>query len=231
MSEPKTSTNEPELQPAPEGTAANGTETTASSSTATPVNPEADAVELAPETSTQGIPISGSDLQALLTKAAQADENREKYLRALADLDNLRKRAARERQEAVRLGNEALLGKLLPILDTFDMALAAAASPQGNSLEALRTGITLISSQLRAVLTEAGLEEIDATAKPFDPKFHEAISQQDSTEVPEGTVLQQLRKGYRYRERLLRPASVVVARKPDTTAASPCSAPEIEPAS
>jgi molecular chaperone GrpE len=72
----------------------------------------------------------------------------------------------------------------------------------------------MIQQQLKNVLVESGVEEVDATGKPFDPNFHEAVSQQESDAVPEGQVLQQLRKGYKLRDRLLRPASVVVAKKP-----------------
>jgi len=72
----------------------------------------------------------------------------------------------------------------------------------------------MIHQQLRTVLTDAGLEEVDAANKAFDPNWHEAVSQQESAEVPEGHVLQQLRKGYKFRDRLLRPASVVVAKAP-----------------
>jgi molecular chaperone GrpE len=72
----------------------------------------------------------------------------------------------------------------------------------------------MILTQFRNALTEVGLEEIDATNKPFDPNFHEAVSQQESTDAPEGQVVQQLRKGYKLRDRLLRPATVIVAKKP-----------------
>jgi len=72
----------------------------------------------------------------------------------------------------------------------------------------------MIYNQLRAALVDAGLEEIDATSQPFDPNLHEAVSHQESADLPEGQVLQQLRKGYKLRERLIRPASVVVSRKP-----------------
>jgi molecular chaperone GrpE len=72
----------------------------------------------------------------------------------------------------------------------------------------------MIQQQLRGVLVDAGLEEVDASGKPFDPNWHEAVSQQETTEAPDGQVLQQLRKGYKLRDRLIRPASVVVARKP-----------------
>jgi molecular chaperone GrpE len=80
--------------------------------------------------------------------------------------------------------------------------------------QALKAGIAMTQQQFRNTLAEAGLEEVDAGGKPFDPNLHEAVSQQETDAVPEGHVAQQLRKGYRLRERLLRPASVVVAKKP-----------------
>src|SRR5439155_22187284 len=135
-----------------------------------------------------------------------ADEQCDQLLRLAADLDNFRKRAARERQEAIKFANESLLARLIPALDNFDMALAAAGNAEGNALESLKTGITMVYQQLRGALAEAGLEEIDATGQPFNPNLHEAISQQESAEAPEGQVLQQLRKGYKLRDRLLRPA-------------------------
>ena len=138
-----------------------------------------------------------------------------RLLRTTADLDNYKKRAARERQEAIKFANASLLEKLIPALDNFDMALAAANNAESHSMESLKTGITMIYNQLKAALADTGLEEIDATNQPFDPNLHEAVSHQESADVPEGQVLQQLRKGYKLRERLIRPATVVVARKPD----------------
>jgi len=77
-----------------------------------------------------------------------------------------------------------------------------------------QAGVAMIQEQLKTVLADTGVEEIDAAGKPFDPNLHEAISQQESAEVPEGVVLQQLRKGYKFKDRLLRPATVIVAKKP-----------------
>ncbi len=102
--------------------------------------------------------------------------------------------------------------KLIPVLDTFEMALNAANAENG--AQSLQAGVGMIQSQLKNVLAEAGLEEIDATNKPFDPNFHEAVAQKETAEVPEGHVAQQLRKGYKFRDRLVRAASVVVAKKP-----------------
>jgi molecular chaperone GrpE len=168
-----------------------------------PADLETPVPELAPE-----------QLTELQARAAKADENWERLLRVTADFENFKKRAARERTEAAQFANAALLQKLLPVLDNFEMAQAAAQSAQGDKLVALQTGIAMIQQQLKGALVEAGLEELDASGKPFDPTFHEAVSQQESDSVPEGQVLQQIRKGYKFRERLLRPSAVIVAKKP-----------------
>lgn len=159
--------------------------------------------------------LTPEELGALTAKASKADEYWERLLRVSADMENFKKRAVRERQEAVRYGNEGLLSKLLPVMDHFEMALQAAASqPEAATMESLKAGITMVYNQLRSVLGEAGLEEIDAAGQPFDPSKHEAVSQMESADQPEGQVLQQLRRGYRLHERLIRPASVIVSKKP-----------------
>jgi len=158
--------------------------------------------------------LSPEQLEELKMRAAKADESWERLLRTTADFDNFKKRAAREKIEAAQYASFSLIQKLLPVLDNFEMALTAAQSAQSDKLASLQSGVVMIQQQLKSALAEAGLEEIDATGKPFDPNFHEAISQQESTEVPEGNVLQQLRKGYKLKERLLRPATVIIAQKP-----------------
>ncbi len=176
--------------------------------------------EHAPEAETSPVEttadaVTPEQLKDLTERAAKADENWERLVRATADFDNFKKRAAREKQEAIKFANENLVQKLMPILDTFDMALAAAQNTQSEATQSLQAGVNMIFQQLKNVLVEAGLEEIDATGKPFDPNIHEAVAQQESADVPEGHVVQQLRKGYRLRERLLRPAGVVVSKQPD----------------
>ena len=158
--------------------------------------------------------VTAEQLEELKTRAAKADDNWERLLRTTADFDNFKKRATREKTEAVQFANAGLLQKLLPVMDSFDMALAAVQNAKDDKSSSLRTGIVMVQSQLKSILAEAGLEEIDAAGKVFDPAQHEAVSQQDTTDVPEGNVVQQIRKGYKLRERLLRPAAVVVARKP-----------------
>jgi molecular chaperone GrpE len=157
--------------------------------------------------------VTPEQMQELRAKAAKADEHWDHVLRLSADFDNFRKRAARERQDAIKFANEALLEKLVPVLDNFEMALQAATDAQNASIESLRTGVGMIHSQLRSVMNEAGLEEVNAAGESFDPNFHEAVAQKEAPDVEEGTVIQQLRKGYKLRDRLLRPATVVVARK------------------
>jgi len=160
-----------------------------------------------------GEPLSEPQIAELKEQAAKAQQYYEQLLRATADLDNYKKRTARERQDAIKYANESLLEKIIPILDNFEMALTAA-NATNTSVPSLQAGITMIHQQLNSAMAGAGLEEIDANGKPFDPNLHEALSQQETDDVPEGQVVQQTRKGYKLRDRLLRPASVVVAKKP-----------------
>src|SRR5215469_3772726 len=158
--------------------------------------------------------ITTEQLEELKARAEKEDDNWERLLRTTADFDNFKKRAAREKQEAIRYANEELLEKLIPVMDNFDAALSAAKTSQGDNAQSLQTGVAMIFQQLRKVLTESGLEEVDAAGQKFDPNLHEAVSQQETKDVPEGQVVQQLRKGYKLRDRLLRPATVIVAKKP-----------------
>jgi len=158
--------------------------------------------------------VTPEQLEELKQRAAKADENWDRLLRTTADLDNYKKRAAREKQDAIKFANENLINKLVPVLDALDMALVATQSAKNQATQSLQAGINMVYQQLKAVLTEVGLEEIDAAGKPFDPNLHEAVSQKETVEVPEDHVAEQMRKGYKLRDRLLRPASVVVARKP-----------------
>lgn len=162
--------------------------------------------------------LSAEQLEELKSRAAKADEHWDRLLRTTADFDNFKKRAARERTEAVQFANSALLQKLLPVLDSFEMALAALQTAKDDKSSSLQAGIVMVQAQLKNILAESGLEEIDAAGKEFDPALHEAVSQQETADVPEGRVVQQIRKGYKLRERLLRPAAVVVARKPSAAA-------------
>ena len=159
-------------------------------------------------------PLTPAQIEDLKTRAAKADENWQRLLQTSADFDNFKKRVAREREEAVRYANEALIKKVIPVLDNFEMALAASNQNPASLVQSLQSGVAMIQQQLKNVLAESGVEEVDAAGKPFDPHWHEAVSQQETTDVPEGQVVQQLRKGYKLRDRLIRPATVIVSRKP-----------------
>lgn len=159
-------------------------------------------------------PLTPEQIDDLKSQAAKAEENWQRLLRTAAELENFKKRAAREREEAIRFSNELLFKKLIPVLDHFDMAMTAVGNAPSEAAQSLQTGVNMIHQQLKTVLAEAGLEEVNAAGKVFDPNWHEAVSQQESADAPEGQVVQQLRKGYKVRDRLLRPATVVVAKKP-----------------
>src|ERR1043166_638880 len=124
--------------------------------------------------------VSPEQLAELKERAAKADEHWDRLLRTTADLDNFKKRAARERQDAIKFANASLLEKLIPALDNLEMALTAANNADSQSLESLKTGIAMIFNQLKTALADSGLEEIDAANQPFDPNLHEAVSHEDS---------------------------------------------------
>jgi molecular chaperone GrpE len=158
--------------------------------------------------------VTPEQLTDLKAQAARASEIWDRLLRTTADFDNFKKRAAREKQEAIKYANESLMQKLVPVLDSLDMALTAAQTTGADSGTSLQAGVNMVLQQLKSALAEAGLEEVNALGQPFDPNFHEALAQQETPEVPEGQVVHQHRKGYKLRDRLLRPASVVVAKQP-----------------
>ncbi len=155
------------------------------------------------------------DLTKLKEKAAKADEHWDRLQRLAAELDNFKKRSARDRDEAVQRANERFVGNLLPVLDNFSFAMAAAENSEAQQdVNSLKVGVNMILTQFQGVLKDMGVEELDAAGKEFDPSWQEAMSQQETDEVDEGKVLTQLRKGYKLKERLIRPASVIVAKAP-----------------
>ena len=147
---------------------------------------------------------------------AQIDELDDRLLRLTAEYDNFRKRSQREKNESRQFANQHLLEKQLPVLDNFEMALTAAE----NADPVIRDGVQMIYDQFLSVLKEAGVEGIDAGGELFDPNIHEAISQKETTEVEEGTVVQQVQRGYKLNDRLVRPARVIVAKAPESVSES-----------
>ena len=140
---------------------------------------------------------------------ADLDRFRDLALRSQADFENYKKRSAREKDDAIKYANSSLLERLLPIVDNFELGLAAARG-QGEA-SPIFSGMSLVFKQLNDFLADNGLQPIDAVGARFDPNLHEAIAHEPSEEVPEGSIIHQTRRGYHHKDRLLRPASVVVS--------------------
>lgn len=158
-------------------------------------------------------------LTVRLTAAEQeAAENRAGWQRTMADLANFRRRTEQERDATMGLANEFLLLKLLTIVDDFDRALTQV--PADVARTPWIEGLGAIDRKLRALLESEGLTALEAEGQPFDPHQHEAIGHEETTEVPDGTIVTELQKGYRIRDRILRPALVRVA-KNDSTLTQP----------
>ena len=149
-------------------------------------------------------------VQARLEEAyGKRDELQNKYLRAVAELDNLRKRAARDREEISTRIKANLIGDLLPTMDAFRLGMEDARKRE--EAKGVVDGFAMVLTQFESVLGENGLSLIDPCGEPFDPNLHEAVARENSEDVDEGLVLSTVRVGYRLGERLLRPAAVVIS--------------------
>jgi len=144
---------------------------------------------------------------ALAAAQAKADENWDSYVRALAEVDNVRKRASRDVENAHKFALERFGKELLAVKDTLEMGLAV----EGASIESLLEGSNATLKLLSGTLERFGIVEVDPAGEPFDPELHEAISMQPSDNVEPGSVVIVVQKGYTLNGRLLRPAMVVVA--------------------
>ena len=129
--------------------------------------------------------------------------------RNAAELDNFRKRAAREAQETRAYANADLLRSILPVLDNFEMGLEAARAESETSM--IFMGMSMVQRQLADFLRDMGVQEVEALGRAFDPNLHDAVAQESSADVAEGIVLRVTRRGYKLKDRLLRAASVVVS--------------------
>ena len=149
-------------------------------------------------------------VQARLEEAyGKRDELQNKYLRTVAELDNLRKRAARDREEISTRIKANLIGDLLPTMDAFRLGMEDARKRE--EAKGVVDGFAMVLTQFESVLGENGLSLIDPCGDPFDPNLHEAVARENSEDVDEGLVLSTVRVGYKLGERLLRPAAVVIS--------------------
>jgi|SRR5918996_1339617 molecular chaperone GrpE len=152
--------------------------------------------------------------QQLEAKEQEANSNYDRLLRQTAELDNFKKRTARERDEAIRFANEALVKDLLPVVDNLERAVAHASG--GGNGKPLVEGVELVLRQFLDVLMKHGALQIQAVGQPFDPAKHEAMVQVESSDHETNSIVEEFQKGYIFRERLLRPALVSVAKASGT---------------
>jgi len=178
------------------------------------------AEELAALTGGAGVPAAGEEsdegvqdaMMAQLAKLqAEKDDLYQTLVRRQADFENFRKRMERERQEDARRGAAILLESLLPVLDAFERALAGKAD---GGAEQYRVGFELIYKQLLDAMSRSGLERIAAKGQPFDPFVHQAVERVETSDAEEGTVLEELAAGYKFKGSVLRPSMVRVAAAP-----------------
>ena len=151
-----------------------------------------------------------SEESLLANLQADLDRFRDLALRSQADLENFRKRAARDKDDAIKYANAALLERLIPILDSFELGLNAARTDASGA--SLLTGMEMVAKQLSDFLTQHGVEPVKAEGEKFDPNLHEAVAQEASESIPEGVIVRQLRKGFKLKDRLLRAAMVMVSK-------------------
>ena len=152
--------------------------------------------------------------QQLAAKEQEAKENYDRYVRQIAEAENFKKRNARERDDAIRYANEMLLKDLLPVIDNLERAIAHAAS--GENGKPLVEGVEMVLKGFLDALSKFGVSQIFAVGQPFDPSKHEAIAQVVSDSHEPNVVIEELHRGYMFRDRLLRAALVSVAKAPET---------------
>ncbi len=170
---------------------------------------DSEAAEAAPETEQ----VEEQERIMLETKEAEIKELNEKILRIHADFDNYRKRAQREKEEWVKYSSLDLIDKLLPVIDNLERA-AESLEQQDENIKKIFAGIEMIYRQLMEVLGEEGLKKIECLGKVFDPQFHEAMMQVEAEEGQEDNeIVEELRKGYCFKDRVVRPTMVKVAKK------------------
>lgn len=145
----------------------------------------------------------------------QAEDWKDKYLRTLAEQENLRKRAQKDKQEMVKFGIENAISEFLPAMDNFENALRFAESATGD-VRNWALGFEMILSQFKEVLHNHGIIAYHSEGNHFDPQFHEAVEILETSEYPDGIIIQEFSKGYKSGSRTIRPARVKVAKHPQT---------------
>lgn len=162
-------------------------------------------------------PVDEESLEDRLRAAeGKAEENYDRFLRVTAEFENYKKRMKREMDDFRKYANESLIKDILPIVDNLERALENPYENNDKTSQAMLEGVQMTLKGLLGNLEKFGVVPIESLNKPFDPNFHQSVTQGTSEEHPENTVLQELQKGYMISDRLLRPAMVVVSKKPDS---------------
>ena len=166
------------------------------------------------EDSVNVIMLSAEEYEQLKNAKAESDEKQKQMLYKMAEYDNLKKRADREKKDFLKYANESLVKDLVPVLDSIDQAVGAAQEAEIETAEgftALREGVELIQKQLLSSVEKRGVSVIDTEGEIFDPQKHEAVSMAPSDNVPQNNIIQAFQKGYTLHDRVIRPSMVVVS--------------------
>ena len=165
------------------------------------------------ETLKEAVEEPGEDDLSILQKQLEEQKNRaedfyNRLARLQADYENFRRRTRLEKEDLCKYASEQLVLKLLPVLDNFERALEA----EGDSLKDYKSGVEMIYRQFQDVLSLEGVEAIPAVGEPFDPVKHEAVFREESEEYPENTIIEELRRGYVLKDKVIRPSMVKVSK-------------------
>ena len=168
-------------------------------------------VEEKREAAEEIVPVEPSPEERLKELEAELAETKERYLRLYAEFENYKKRVQKDKEELLKYGTEPLMQELLTILDNLEMAIHHAGKDV--TVESLLQGVELTLKEFRKVLNKYGISEIEALGKPFDPAYHHAMSQVERNDIDDKTVVEEYRKGYLFKDRVIRPSLVAVSKK------------------
>ena len=163
------------------------------------------------EKADENVTLPKAEYEALKAKSAERDDYYDKFMRAHAEFDNVRKRMERDRVELIKYANEGFMIEFLPIADNLE--IAEKYIKEAKDFNAVREGVDMIQAQIQRFLKDVGVERIKTVGEKFDPNMHEAVETVDSADKEDGIIIEELKPGYRFNDRLLRPASVKIVKK------------------
>jgi molecular chaperone GrpE len=152
------------------------------------------------------------ELNASVEEKPKEEDYKQKFFYLAAEMENLRKRSEREKQNLIKFGNEKIIGDLVEVIDNLDRTLDALSGDEDEKVKNIVSGIEMVRKQFNGVLLSSGLTEVESVGKTFDPNFHEALAQQPAEGKPDQEIISEFQKGYILNGRLLRAAKVVIAK-------------------